>query len=133
MEIEKAKGGKSPHFDGMEIGRNFFDYFYNTWCTNPDGLINVITMSSILKFNSEKYEGEQFVLKLKELQQMGLNFSDIKYDILYNGSRQVQILVNGTLNTGRAPASPFSQVLTIIYMGEKATSKWILNNSILII
>jgi len=128
MEIEKTKGGKSPHFDGMEIGRNFFDYFYNTWCTNPDGLINVITMSSILTFNSEKYEGDQFVLKLKELQQMGLNFSDIKYDILYNGSRQIQILVNGLLNT-----KGFSQVLTIIYMGEKANSKWILNNSILII
>lgn len=128
MEIEKAKGGKSPHFDGMEIGRNFFDYFYTTWCTNPDGLIPIISLNSVLKFNSEKYEGEQFIHKLKELHQMGLSFSDIKYEILYNGSRQIQILVNGTLNSKN-----FSQVLTVVYMGEKANSKWILNNSILII
>lgn len=127
MEICK-KGGK-PNFNGIEIGKQFFDYFYSTLYSNIDQFVidGIITENTKLQFQSNTYIGMDCILFLKQLS-CNLELKNCTYEIYDSGSRQIQILVSGIMNT-----NIFSQVLTIIYMGEKNNNKWILMNSIIII
>ena len=136
MEVSNNKGGKSPHFDGMVIGTSFFEYFYKCLITNPDQLVvdRVIKEQSKLKYKSNVYVGEQFILFLKQLSSLGLVISNCTHEIFDSGSRQVQILVNGNIKIGMNEPQTFTQFLMIVYMGEKnEMGKWGLVNSILTI
>jgi hypothetical protein len=128
MEMEEQKkGGKSPHFNGMEVGKHFFEYFYNTWLTDAEKLYNtVIKNYSKMQYEGVVYEGEHFIILLKQMAMMGLEITDCKYEIFDTGSRQIHILVNGMIC-----GKHFSQFLLIVYMGEKAEQKWVLQSSIL--
>jgi hypothetical protein len=127
MEICKKSG--KPNFNGMEIGKQFFDYFYSKLHGNIDqfGIDGIITENTKLQFQSNTYIGMDCILFLKQLSS-NLELKNCTYEIFDSGSRQIQILVTGNINI-----NVFSQVLTIIYMGEKNNNKWVLMNSILII
>jgi len=127
MEICKKSG--KPNFNGMEIGKQFFDYFYSTLYSNIDQFVidGIITENTKLQFQSNTYIGMDCISFLKQLSS-NLELKNCTYEIFDSGSRQIQILVTGIVNN-----NVFSQVLTIIYMGEKNNNKCILMNSILII
>jgi hypothetical protein len=127
MEICKKSG--KPNFNGMEIGKQFFDYFYSTLHGNIDqfAIDGIITENTKLQFQSNTYIGMDCISFLKQLSS-NLELKNCTYEIFDSGSRQIQILVTGNINI-----NVFSQVLTIIYMGEKNNNKWVLMNSILII
>jgi hypothetical protein len=138
MEIEAVKenkGGKSPHFNGMEVGRQFFEYFYKTWSTDPDALARdcVVRPYSKMQYNSTVFEGENFIMLLKQFAYTGLEITNCKYEIFDTGSRQIHILVNGMMrcNMIGTDTKHFSQFILIVYMGEKAEHKWALQSSIL--
>ena len=137
MEICKKSG--KPNFNGMEIGKQFFDYFYSTLHSNVEQFVvdGIITENTKLQFQSNTYIGMDCISFLKQLSS-NLELKNCTYEIYDSGSRQIQILVTGLINTNMFSHNVFShnvfsQVLTIIYMGEKNNNKWVLMNSILII
>jgi hypothetical protein len=127
--IPQKKGGK-PNFNGREIGRQFFEFFYRSWIENPDNLSQYIGMNSHLLYKDTNYTGADFISLLKQIASNGLAINIIDCNIYDTGSRQVQILVTGTLCI-QSNTVHFSQFIMLVYMGEKNDSKWIISNSIL--
>jgi hypothetical protein len=130
-DIMPLKKGGKPDFNGKEIGRAFVEFFYKSWIEKPDNLTQYIGMNSRLQYKDNIYIGNNFIDFLKQIATNGLvvNASDcIIYD---TGSRQVQILVTGTLSTPQTEPVHFSQFIMLVYMGEKNDSKWNISNSIL--
>lgn len=119
-------------FDGQEIGKDFINFFYTSWVQNPDQLIEVIKEYSKLKYNNNIYEGINFINLIKSFSINKLNFTNIKYEVLDSRSRQIFILVTGTISYHTC-SLPFQQSFMVAYAGEKKDRKWSLMNSLLII
>ena len=113
-------------FNGIEKGTEFINYFYTNWTTNPDVFNTIIKPYSKLRFNSNSYEGNDFILLLKQISSNNLVFSDCKYEILDTQSRQIYIVVHGKINDHF-----FSQTFLLIFSG--FDKPWTLMNSLLII
>lgn len=143
MEIQKSKtiSKQLKQYDGNLIGVQFIDYFYKLWVSNPIELItnNIIEPYSKLKYGGKLYKGNDFVQILAGFTSPGFQFVDCKWEILDSESRQVYIMVTGTINndflTHQNTFMKFSQSFTIVYAGnnKKSLGKWTLINSILII
>lgn len=125
------------HYDGIQVASEFINYFYQIWITNPTQLFtdNIIKSYSKLKYNECMYEGDKFIELLAEFASHRIQFADCKYEILDSGSRQIYILVTGTIINSSSPETKknFSQSFMIAYAGEKHIRKWTLMNSLLII
>jgi len=147
MKISKPhKPHKPPkqqmHYDGDLIASQFIAYFYQTWISNPETLLNdgVIKSHTKLKYNNNMYKGPDFIEHLKMFSCPDLQFIDCNSDIIDSGSRQIYILVTGTI-TNLSSTYTFSQSFVIVFateIGDETkpkikSKKWILNNSILII
>ena len=128
--IPLKKGGK-PDFNGKDIGRAFFEFFYKSWIEAPDNLTHYIGNNSRLQYKDTIYIGNNFIDFLKQVATNGLAINANECQIFDTGSRQVQILVTGTLATPQAEPVHFSQFIMLVYMGEKNDSKWNISNSIL--
>lgn len=125
------------HYDGGVVANQFISYFYQTWVTNPTILLtdDVIKPYSKLKYSNQVYEGESFVEVLKGFISTGLQFTDCNLEILDSGSRQIYILVTGTIKN-ELTSKNFSQTFMIAYAGEnnkKSLRKWTLMNSLFIV
>ncbi len=129
------------YYDGLSIATQFIHYFYHTWMTNPLVLIDddVIKPYSKLQFNNNVYEGPNFVEILTGLTFPDLQYVDCKWEILNSGSRQIYIMVVGSVKNDfpiqTNTIKNFSQSFMIAYTGEnkKSSRRWTLMNSILII
>lgn len=119
-------------FDGLEIGKQFIDFFYNSWFTNPDALNNIIICHSKLKCNNTTFIGENIILALKNILNIGIKLTNCKYELLDSRSRQIYILVSGTIIKDQTNSS-FSQTFLLSYVGDKKERQWIMMNSLLII
>lgn len=119
-------------FDGLEIGKQFIDFFYNSWFTNPDTLNNVITYHSKLKCNNITFIGDNIILALKNIINTGIKLTNCRYELLDSRSRQIYILVSGSVIKDESNSS-FSQTFLLSYVGDKKDRQWIIMNSLLII
>jgi hypothetical protein len=123
------------YYDGYAVASNFIKYFYETWVTNPSLLSeDVIKPYSKLKYNNNQYEGDNFIGVLITFISPGFQFTDCNWEILDSGSRQIYILMTGSIKNDTT-SSHFSQSFMISYTGEnskKNSRKWTLVNSLLI-
>lgn len=123
-------------FEGSAIANQFVIYFYQTWITNPLNFITdeIIKPYSKFTYLHNTYEGMNFIETLKVFVSEGFRFENCKYEIVDSGSRQIYILVTGTMGNN-IYSSQFSQSFMIAYVGENRNSprKWTLMNSILMI
>ena len=130
--IPAAKQPKLPKmYDGTQVAHTFIEYFYRVWCMEPDTFVvdEVIKQYSKFVYNNCTYEGMAFVEILKTFSMNGLVFDNFKFEILDSGSRQIYLLVTGTIG-----GVPFTQSFMIAYAGEnKGSRKWTLMNSLLIL
>jgi hypothetical protein len=134
--IQQNESIVSKPYNGGQVVSEFFNYYYQTWITNPRQLINdkIIKYYSKLNYNQCIYEGDKFIELLLEFASHKLQFIDCKYEFIDSGSRQIYILVTGTIiNSLYSEERKFSQSFMITYAGEKYLKKWTLINSILII
>jgi len=130
--MENKNKQKIKEYDGVHIVKNFVNYFYNNWIINPNQMLidNVILSYSKLVYESNVYEGEKFSELLNIIRISGLEFLECNIEMLDSGSRQIFILVTGTIKNSSG-SSKFTQSFTLSYAGEKKLQKWTLINSIL--
>jgi hypothetical protein len=119
-------------YNSYEVGKNFIQYFYNSWLNNPQDLLHtVIGEKSKIKYNELIYEYTDFVFLLNQLKTNGLDISVSKYEILDSRSRQIYILTKGIIKNAQSNNN-FSQTFILMH-NSKGDNEWILINSILII
>lgn len=119
------------NYDSEQISKLFIQHFYTLWIDNPQTLINtVITEKTKFKYNNNMYEYINIILLLNQLKLLGLEISILKYEIIDSKSRQIYILVKGTIKNSQS-INNFSQSFLLI--NNKKNNPWNLINSILII
>ena len=142
MVQDSSQPKSVKYYEGPLIATQFVNYFYQSWVSNPSGLItdNIIKPYSKLQYNDNMYEGSDFVEQLTSFASPGFQFVDCKWEVLDSGSRQIYILVTGIIKndflTQQNKFKNFSQSFMIAYAGEnnkKSLKKWVLMNSLLII
>lgn len=122
--------------DNIALGSQFINYFYQTWINNPLSFItdDVIKPFSKFKFNNCVFEGVSFVEILTSF--LGnLQFIDCNFEILDSGSRQMYILVTGTIKNNSIDKR-FNQSFMLAYTSDtikKHSRKWTLMNSLLLL
>ncbi len=123
-------------YDGTQVGNQFIQYFYSSWMSNPDifSTDNIIKPYTKIKHNNTTYEGPDFIVFLKSVASNGLEFSECKWDIIDSGSRQIYILVTGSIANTQGTGK-FSQSFMISFTGQHNGSpkSWALVNSIFIL
>jgi len=127
-----------PKFDAMQVAHDFIGYFYNTWFTDPKSMYSydpnvcqLIKPYSKLLYEGVQHEGIHFINLLENFVKSGVKFNINKYDVLYTGSRTIQIHILGTL-TNNIEVKIISQFFMLVYQGEK-DNKWTLMNSTIVI
>lgn len=110
-------------------GTEFIKYFYTNWSTNLQELLNkkIINEHTKIKFKKVKYQKEDLIKFLTQINNEGVVFNIIDYEISDSGSRKIDILVNGEITVNNN-TNEFTQTLLI------ANNKyWFLQNSLFII
>jgi len=121
------------NYDSDAVGQHFIQYFYSCWLNNPQDLIyTVITQRTKIKYNGVTYEYTDIIHLLNQLKSNGLEIVITKHEILDSKSRQIYLLVKGTIKNSLSTNS-FSQTFVLIYTGKGTVTQWNLINSLLII
>jgi hypothetical protein len=119
-------------YNSKEVGDNFIQHFYESWLNNPQNLLyTVITQRTKLKYNDIVYEYTDIPHLLDQLKSDSLEISITKHEILDSKSRQIYLLVKGSIKNSQS-SNIFTQTFVLIHTG-KGSNQWNLINTILII
>jgi len=127
--MDKSGDNIIQKIDYQLLAKQFVDFFYNKWITNPNDFISngLFFEKSKMNINNKILVGIEIINEMILIQ----NNSDlmIKYDnisALDSGSRRIDIMVNGKMNKSNVNYN-FTQYFLIIFQ-EKT---WKIQNSIL--
>lgn len=115
--------------DLEKLSKEFISFYYKSINTNPQELVNskIIREYSDLKFDNNKYRGENFFNIIIKLFKSGIKFNPTKLEFLESGSRRVEIVILGIATDGTINKN-FCQTFVI-----SNNDTWFLKNSMLIL
>jgi hypothetical protein len=128
-EPNKSGNNILQKIDYNQLSRQFIEYFYNTWQTNPFDFIagQIFTEYSRLQVDINIYKYNDIVTYLNNIKTSGSFKVEIsKMNCMDSGSRRIDILVNGIFHLNNNKHI-FSQSFLITYVKDA----WKFQNSIL--
>jgi len=112
--------------DYQQLANEFLVFFYTSWKDQNVNIINIINCYTRISYQKNIYKGEDIIKLLFSLNQTGMNFEIIDTNAMEDGSRKIQIMVNGFIEQGGIKYR-LAQDFTITYQN----ASWKLQNSIL--
>ena len=118
--------------DYQQLAKDFLVFFYTSWKDKSQNIITIINCYTRISYQKTIYKAEDAIKLLFTLNQTGMNFEIVDTNAMDDGSRKIQIMVNGFVEqktTGTAEGIKYrlSQDFTITYQNDS----WKLQNSIL--
>jgi hypothetical protein len=129
IEIDKSGNNIIQKIDYNSLAKQFVDFFYNTWSSDPSQFVpsGLFTDYSRINLDGTIFASINIIHKLIEMQQGDkLKFEITKMNCVDSGSRRIDIMVNGYIYKGAAKYS-FSQYFLIAHIKDS----WKFHNSIL--
>jgi len=128
---ETIKSGNNilQKIDYNQLSRQFIEYFYNTWQTNPGDFLTsqIFTEYSRLHVDTNTYKYNDIITYLNNIKSSGsFKVEILKMNCMDSGSRRIDILVNGTFYLN-GNINMFSQSFLIVHVKDA----WKFHNSIL--
>jgi len=127
--MEKTGNNINQKIDFTALSKQFVDYFYNTWSSDPTQFVpsGLFTEYSRMNIDGTIYANYNIIHKLLEIQQGDpLKFELTKINCMDSGSRRIDIMVNGYIHKGKSKYA-FSQYFLIAHIKDS----WKFHNSIL--
>jgi len=112
--------------DYQQLAKEFLVFFYTSWKDKSSNIITIINCYTRISYQKTIYKAEDAIKLLFSLNQTGMNFEIVDTNAMDDGSRKIQIMVNGFVEQGGVKYR-LSQDFTITYQNDS----WKLQNSIL--
>jgi len=115
--------------DFQQLAKKFIVFFYTSWKDKSVNIANIINGYTRISYQKNIYKGEDAMKLLFLLNQNGMSFEIVDINAMDDGSRKIQIMVNGFVNheTSGGVKYRLTQDFTITYQNDS----WKLQNSIL--
>jgi hypothetical protein len=129
ISIEKSGNNIVQKIDYTALSKQFIEYFYNTWSSNPTLFVpsGLFTDYSRINIDGTIFSSVNIIHKLIEMQYgEPLKFEINKMNCMDSGSRRIDIMVNGYVFKGTTKYS-FTQYFLIAHIKDS----WKFHNSIL--
>lgn len=111
-----------------DVVNEFIKFYYTSFNTNPDNIINNIREFSTLKYSNQKYDGKKFYNKVCIFHKQQVRMLPKNVEFIDSGSRRIDISVTGVASDNKLSKN-FSQTFLISH----SKDGWYIKNSILII
>lgn len=126
---KKNNGDNILHkINANDVVNEFINFYYTSFNTNPDNIINNIREFSTLKYDGNKYDGKEFYNMICTFYKQQVKMLPKNIEFIDSGSRRIDISVIGVAADNKLSKN-FSQTFLISHSKEG----WYIKNSILII
>ena len=126
---KKNNGDNILHkINANDVVNQFIQFYYTSFNTNPDNIINNIREFSTLKYSNQKYDGKEFYNMVCTFYKQQVKMLPKNVEFIDSGSRRIDISVIGVAADNKLSKN-FSQTFLISHSKEG----WYIKNSILII
>lgn len=112
--------------DYQKLANEFLVFFYTSWKDKSINIINIVNGYTRMSYQKTIYKGEDVIKLLFSLNTSGMIFEIVDTNAMDDGSRKIQIMVNGFVEQGGVKYR-LSQDFTITFQNDS----WKIQNSIL--
>ena len=127
--MDKSGNNIVQKIDYQQLAKQFIDFYYNKWTTNPlDFLTNgCIFQSTKMNYNNKILIGAEIIKEMINFHSNGqISFESINCNALDSGSRRIDIMASGNISQN-GTLYKFSQYFLILFQD----NSWKIQNSIL--
>jgi hypothetical protein len=127
--MDKSGNNIVQKIDYQQLAKQFIDFYYNKWTTNPlDFLTNgCIFQSTKMNYNNKILIGAEIIKEMINFHSNGqISFESINCNALDSGSRRIDIMASGNISQN-GTRYKFSQYFLILFQD----NSWKIQNSIL--
>ena len=117
--------------DFQQLAKEFIVFFYTNWKDKSVNIANIINGYTRISYQKNIYKGEDAMKLLFLLNQTGMSFEIVDINAMDDGSRKIQIMVNGFVDQGGGAAGSVKYRLTQDFTITYQNDSWKLQNSIL--
>ena len=98
MEVDTSGYNINNKIDISKVVNDFIEYYFSN-ITTPEQIIidGVIKEYTTIKFDNDKYTGDNLLLFLNQFSQNYTNFGIKKINFLESGSRRIDIIIIGDM------------------------------------
>jgi hypothetical protein len=127
--MDKSGNNIVQKIDYQQLAKQFVDFYYNKWTTNPlDFLTNgCIFQATKMNYNNKILKGAEIIQEMINFHSNGqISFESINCNALDSGSRRIDIMASGNISQN-GTLYKFSQYFLIVFQD----NSWKIQNSIL--
>jgi hypothetical protein len=127
--MDKSGNNIVQKIDYQQLAKQFIDFYYNKWTTNPlDFLTNgCIFQATKMNYNNKILKGVEIIQEMINFHSNGhISFESINCNALDSGSRRIDIMASGNISQN-GTLYKFSQYFLILFQD----NSWKIQNSIL--